>query len=147
MESYTISLKSFRSFRAPVFLKLVTGQKLFCCCFLQQMGSRQKNDNMDWTVLFLTNCFVNYFWSWFECWPCFFHPSISKCLSFAKTVYKIYLYGNYMPEFFLCSVQILNQSCALMRSQVQRGQILNELTLNFCITKYNSAICFLKLHT
>ena len=102
---------------------------------------------MDRTVLFLTNCFanyfVNYFCSLFETWTCFFHPSISKCLTFEK---NCYLHGNDMPEFFLCLVQILNQSCALMRSQVQRGQILNEVSFSFCTAKYNSTISFLQLH-
>ena len=39
LDSYTISLESFRSFRGPLFRKPVTGQDFFCC-FLQQTGSR-----------------------------------------------------------------------------------------------------------
>ena len=38
LDSYTISLELFRSFRGPLFHKPVTGQELFCC-FLQQTGS------------------------------------------------------------------------------------------------------------
>ena len=39
LDSYTISLESFRSFRDLLFCKPVTSQELFFCCFLQQTGS------------------------------------------------------------------------------------------------------------
>ena len=42
LDSNTISLESFRSFRGPLFCKPVTDQKLFGC-FLQQTGSKAEN--------------------------------------------------------------------------------------------------------
>ena len=38
LDSYTIILESFMSFRGPLFRKPVTDQELLFCCFLQQTG-------------------------------------------------------------------------------------------------------------
>ena len=39
LDSYAISLQSFRSFRGSLFRKPVTSHELFFCCFLQQTVS------------------------------------------------------------------------------------------------------------
>ena len=48
LDSFKISLESFRSFRGPLLLKLVTGQELFCAVSYSKPA-------LDWSVVELEN--------------------------------------------------------------------------------------------